>query len=206
MHPFRTHTCGALRKPDAGTEVRLSGWVHRKRDHGGVIFIDLRDHFGLTQVVVNPDRAFFDDAEHVRNESVITITGTVIERTDDTVNAELPTGEIEVHADAFNVESASEILPFPVNQDTECPEETRLEYRFLDLRREQMQRNIMLRTETIRLIREHLTDRGFREFQTPILTRPVRRPKARATTSCRAGCIPGSSTHCRRRRSSSNSC
>lgn len=170
MHPYRTHRCDELRKQNAGETVRLSGWVHRKRDHGGVIFIDMRDHYGLTQVVVNPDRAFFDDAEGVRNESVVTVTGQVIERTEDTVNENLPTGEIEVHADEFVVESHCEVLPFPVNQDLDTSEEMRLRYRFLDLRRERLQRNIKLRCDTMELTRKHMTERGFLEFHTPILT------------------------------------
>jgi aspartyl-tRNA synthetase len=170
MHPFRTHTCGALRKEHIGETVKLSGWVHRKRDHGGVIFIDLRDHYGLTQVVINPDAPFFDAAEHVRNESVITVTGEVIVRTPETVNTSMSTGEIELAATEFHVESASEILPFPVNQDLEVPEDARLSHRFLDLRRERMHRNILLRSKTTALVREHLTMRGFTEFNTPILT------------------------------------
>jgi aspartyl-tRNA synthetase len=170
MHPFRTHTCAALRNEHVGQTVKLSGWVHRKRDHGGVIFIDLRDHYGLTQVVVNPDRDFFDAAEAVRNESVITIVGDVLARTGDTVNENLDTGHIEVHADAFQVESATDQTPFPVNQDLENPEETRLKYRFLDLRTEKMQRNIALRSRTAQLTRAHLTERGFMEYHTPILT------------------------------------
>ncbi len=170
MHPYRTHKCGELRLGDAGAEVRLSGWVHRKRDHGGVIFIDLRDHYGLTQVVVNPDHAFFGEAESVRNESVITVTGTVVRRSEDTVNREMPTGEVELVAEAFHVENQSEILPFTVNQELEVPEEMRLEYRFLDLRRESMQRNILLRSDTASLMRRHLQERGFHELHTPILT------------------------------------
>jgi len=170
MHPFRTHTCGQLRKSDAGETVRLSGWVHRKRDHGGVIFIDLRDHYGLTQVVVNPDREFFQDAERVRNESVITVTGKVVPRTPDTVNPNLPTGEVELVAEELHVESECDMLPFPVNQDIECPEETRLQYRFLDLRRENMHENVLLRSRATALVREELTSRGFVEFHTPILT------------------------------------
>jgi len=170
MHPYRTHTCGELRKPDAGKEVRLSGWVHRKRDHGGVIFIDLRDHYGLMQVVVNPGQSFFEAAEHVRPESVVTVTGHVVERTPETVNANMPTGEIELVADAFIVESLSEPIPFPVNQDTETSEELRLQHRFLDLRRDGLHKNIMLRSKTTALVREHLTSRGFTEFNTPILT------------------------------------
>ncbi len=170
MHPFRTHTCGALRKADAGAEVRLSGWVHRKRDHGGVIFVDLRDHYGLTQIVINPDRTFFGDAERVRSESVITVTGRVVERSAETVNPNLSTGEIELVADALHVESMSELLPFPVNQELDCAEEMRLQYRFLDLRREHIHNNIMLRSRATQLVRQHLIDRGFTEFHTPILT------------------------------------
>ena len=170
MHPYRTHTCGELRNTDTGTTVRLSGWVHRKRDHGGVIFIDLRDHYGLTQVVVNPDRPFFAEAERVRNESVITVTGEVVPRTEDTVNPNLSTGEIEVAASEFLLESFCETLPFPVNQELECPEETRLEYRFLDLRRERLHRNILLRSKTNALVRQHMVERGFVEYHTPILT------------------------------------
>ena len=170
MHPFRTHTCAALRKDQVGETVKLSGWVHRKRDHGGVIFIDLRDHYGLTQVVVNPDQDFFKEAEEVRNESVITVSGEVVARSDDTANANLDTGDIEVVAAVFRVESVTEPIPFPINQDLENPEETRLSYRFLDLRTERMQRNIALRSRTAQLTRQHLTERGFMEYHTPILT------------------------------------
>jgi len=170
MHPYRTHTCGQLRKPDVDTAARLSGWVHRKRDHGGLIFIDLRDHYGLTQVVVHPDREFFHLAERVRNESVITVTGTVVPRSDDTVNPNLDTGDIEVVADEMTLESACDPLPFPVNQDIETSEELRLQYRFVDLRRERMHRNILLRSQAVELTRDHLTKRGFTEFHTPILT------------------------------------
>ncbi|MFO7974269.1 MAG: aspartate--tRNA ligase [Candidatus Hydrogenedentota bacterium] len=170
MHPFRTHTCTELRKQDVGKEVKVSGWVHRKRDHGGVIFIDVRDHFGLTQVVVNPDKPFFKDAEEVRFESVITVVGEVVARTPETVNPDLATGEIEVVATVFDIDSQAEMLPFPVNQDTEYPEETRLTYRFLDLRRERLHKNILLRSKTAQLVRQHLTQRGFIEYHTPILT------------------------------------
>ncbi len=170
MHPYRTHTCGELKKSDSGAKIRLSGWVHRKRDHGGVIFIDLRDFYGITQVVINPDVDFFSVAEQARNESVLTITGEVVGRTDDTVNPNMDTGEIEVVAAEFIVESTCEQLPFPVNQDLECPEETRLSHRFLDLRRERLKGNIMLRSRTAALTRKHMTERGFCEFHTPILT------------------------------------
>ena len=170
MHPFRSHTCAALRKSDAGETVRLSGWVNRKRDHGGVIFIDLRDHYGVTQVVVNPDSPFFGEAERVRNESVITVDGKVVERSAETVNDAMDTGEIEVVAEKFLIESLSEILPFTVNAEHDDPEEMRLEHRFLDLRRERLQKNILLRSKTAALVRRHLTERGFTEYHTPILT------------------------------------
>ncbi len=170
MHPYRTCTCGALRATDVGKEVRLSGWVHRKRDHGGVIFIDLRDHYGLTQVVVNPDKDFFALAEQVRVESVITVTGEVVARTEDAINPKLDTGGVEVVANDFAVESAADQLPFPVNQDLEYPEESRLTYRFLDLRRERLHRNILLRSAAAQLTRQILTERGFVDYHTPILT------------------------------------
>ena len=171
MHPYRTHTCGALRKADAEKQVKLSGLVHRKRDHGGVIFIDLRDHYGLTQVVINPDAPFFADVEKLRNESVVTFTGKVLRRTEDTVNPNMDTGEIEVVAEDFLLESSvEEHLPFTVNQELDCPEETRLGYRFLDLRRERMHKNILLRSRTTALVRQHLCERGFVEYHTPILT------------------------------------
>lgn len=170
MHPYRTHTCGELRKDHVDQTVKLSGWVHRKRDHGGVLFIDLRDFYGLTQVVVHPERAFFDKASRLRPESVITVTGQVAARAPGTVNTELATGEIEVTADSLEVDSAAEILPFPVNQELEYPEDTRLTHRFLDLRHDRLRDNILLRSRTAQLTREYLTDRGFTEFHTPILT------------------------------------
>jgi len=170
MHPYRTHTCGVLRKSDVGTTVKLSAWVHRKRDHGGVVFLDLRDHYGLTQVVVNPGMPFFEEASRVRPESVVTIVGEVVARTPETVNPALETGEIEVVAQEFTVESSCDVLPFPVNQDTDTAEDLRLEYRFLDLRRESMHENILLRAKTSALVRQHMTEEGFTEFHTPILT------------------------------------
>ena len=170
MHPYRTHTCGELRREEVGQVVRLSGWVHRKRDHGGVIFIDVRDQYGLTQIVVNPDNPHFAESESVRNESVITVTGEVVPRPEDTVNPDLATGAIEVVAQGFHVESACELLPFPVNQETDAPEETRLKYRYLDLRRPRLNANIRLRAKTAQLMRHHLTELGFTEIQTPILT------------------------------------
>lgn len=170
MHPYRTHTCNDLQKVSEGQTVRLSGWVHRKRDHGGVIFIDLRDHYGLTQLVCNPDTPSFAMAERAKNEFVLTVTGQVVRRTAETVNPNIPTGEIEVMVDDFVIESTSEVLPFPVNQELDAPEEMRLEYRFLDLRRESMHKHILLRSKTCALMRQHLTERGWTEYHTPILT------------------------------------
>ena len=170
MHPYRTHHCDSLRAADVGKEVRLSGWVHRKRDHGQLLFIDLRDHYGLTQVVFQPEQPFFEDAERARLESVITMTGKVVARSDETINPNLGTGEIEVVADQFTLEATAEPLPLQVNSDRDFPEETRLRYRFLDLRREHMHANIMLRSKIISSIRRRMEDQGFTEFQTPILT------------------------------------
>ena len=140
MHPYRTHTCGELRTGHVGETVRLSGWVHRKRDHGQLLFIDLRDHYGITQVVFQPEHPFFADAENARLESVLTVTGRVVARSPDTVNPNLPTGEVEVVADALLVEAPAEQLPLQVNAERDYPEDTRLRFRFLDLRRESMQR------------------------------------------------------------------
>lgn len=170
MHPYRTHTCGQLRAEDAGKTARLSGWVFRKRDHGGVLFVDLRDHYGITQIVVHPDREFFETAQRWRSESVVTVTGEVTPRSEETVNADLPTGQVELVVDAVAVQSAAESLPLYLAGDEEGPEETRLKYRFLDLRRERMQRNILLRARIIARMRELMTSKGFHEFQTPILT------------------------------------
>ena len=142
MHAYRTHTCGALRSSDADAQVRLSGWVHRKRDHGNLVFLDLRDHYGLTQCVIAAGSPIFDLVESLRPESVVTITGTVLRRTADTVNAKLATGEIEVHADALIVQSTADVLPLQVAGDAEYPEDTRLRYRFLDLRRDRLHQNI----------------------------------------------------------------
>lgn len=170
MHRYRTHRCDALRKEDVGQRVKLSGWVHRKRDHGNLLFIDIRDHYGITQCVVTSDDSFLEEATHVRYESVITIEGTVVARSEEAVNSELATGGIEVAVDVFVVESPADTLPLQVNTDREFPEHTRLTYRFLDLRREQMQRNIKLRSDVISDIRRRMINQGFMEFQTPILT------------------------------------
>ncbi len=170
MHPYRTHTCGQLRKNDIGSEVRLAGWVHRKRDHGGLLFVDLRDHYGITQLVVDTGEPVFKALDDVRLEYVISVTGKVVARSAETVNDKLPTGEIEVVVASVEVLSTAEPLPLQVNSDTDYGEETRLRYRFLDLRREKMQRNMVLRCEVISSIRRRMTASGFREFQTPILT------------------------------------
>jgi aspartyl-tRNA synthetase len=174
MHRYRSHTCGALRKSDVGKGVRLSGWVHRVRDHGGLLFIDLRDHYGITQVVADPDSPAFKSAEAVRSEWVIRVDGKVRDRPviegKSTVNPELATGEIEVTASEIEVLSAAKELPIPVFGDAEYPEDLRLKYRFLDLRREALHKNILLRNEIIGSIRRRMRDSGFFEFQTPILT------------------------------------
>jgi aspartyl-tRNA synthetase len=170
MHPYRTHRCGDLTKSDVGTEVRLSGWVHRKRDHGQLLFIDLRDHVGIVQIVFQPGTAPFGAAEAARVESVLTVTGKVVARTPETVNPTLPTGEVEVVVAEMVLESPAETLPLQVNSERDYPEETRLKYRFLDLRREKMQRNIVLRSRIIANIRRRMLEQGFTEFQTPILT------------------------------------
>ncbi|WP_138380073.1 aspartate--tRNA ligase [Luteithermobacter gelatinilyticus] len=170
MHEYRTHTCSELRLDNVDQIVRLSGWVHRKRDHGGLLFIDLRDHYGLTQCVVDVESLFFKEAEQVRPESVIRVEGKVVARTPETVNPNLPTGEIEIQVTGFTVLSAAEELPMPVFGDQEYPEETRLKYRFLDLRRERLHKNIVLRSDVITSIRRRMTEQGFREYQTPILT------------------------------------
>lgn len=170
MHSYRSHTCGQLRAANVGQTVRLSGWIFRKRDHGQLLFIDLRDHYGLTQIVLHPSRSFFEAATHQRLESVITVTGKVVSRDANTINPNMPTGEIEIVVDEYVVHSSAEVLPFVLDTDEEISEEHRLKYRFLDLRREKMQRNIVLRSRVISSIRRRMTDLGFNEFQTPILT------------------------------------
>jgi aspartyl-tRNA synthetase len=170
MHAYRTHTCGAHRASDIGQACRLSGWVHRVRDHGGVLFIDLRDHYGVTQIVVDPDSKGFREANRVRAEWVVRIDGRVRARPAGTENADLPTGEIEVYADDLVTLSEAKELPLPVFGDLEYPEETRLKYRFLDLRRERLHQNIMTRVAAVDSIRRRMKAAGFNEFQTPILT------------------------------------
>ena len=170
MHRYRTHTCGVLREGDIGKEVRLSGWCHRIRDHGGLLFIDLRDHYGLTQVVADPDSPSFKEAEKLRSEWVVRIDGKVRKRPAGTENPDLPTGAIEVYISEIEVLGAAAELPMPVFGDQEYPEDIRLKYRFLDLRRERLHRNIMMRGAVIDSIRRRMKEQGFFEFQTPILT------------------------------------
>ena len=170
MHRYRSHTCGALREGDIGETVRLSGWCHRIRDHGGVLFIDLRDHYGLTQVVADPDSKAFKRAETLRSEWVVRIDGKVRKRPEGTDNPELPTGQVEVYIDEIEVLGPAAELPMPVFGEQDYPEEIRLKYRFLDLRREKLHNNIMLRGRVIDSIRARMKASGFFEFQTPILT------------------------------------
>ncbi|MCH6586785.1 MAG: aspartate--tRNA ligase [Proteobacteria bacterium] len=170
MHPYRTHSCGELRLSHAGATARLSGWVHRKRDHGQLLFVDLRDTFGLTQCVIDVSSPLFAELEAVRVESVITVTGPVVERDPETVNPNLPSGEVEVRVEALEVRSRAEVLPLQVNSEEDAGEEIRLRYRYLDLRREKMHRKILLRSRVISSIRRRMIEQGFIEFQTPILT------------------------------------
>jgi aspartyl-tRNA synthetase len=170
MHAYRSHTCGALRQANAGETVRLSGWIHRKRDHGGLMFIDLRDHYGLTQLVLSPETPGFGLLERTRAESVIRVDGEVVARSPETVNPGLPTGEIEVRVRAVEVLSEAAELPLPVFGEPDYPEELRLKHRYLDLRRETLHRNIVLRSQVIASIRNRMIGQGFTEFQTPILT------------------------------------
>lgn len=170
MHLYRSHHAGELNLDHINTEVKLSGWVHRKRDHGHLLFIDIRDHYGITQLVFGSDNPFLEQAASVRYESVITITGTVVARSPETVNANIATGAIEILVTNLHVESPADVLPLQVNSDQEFPEDTRLRYRFLDLRREKLHNNIILRSKVISSLRNHMTAQGFMEFQTPILT------------------------------------
>ena len=170
MHSYRSHTCADLNKTNVGSEVRLSGWVHRIRDHGGVLFVDLRDHYGITQVLCDPDSPVFSEMEKVRSEWCIRIDGNVKARDESLVNTKIPTGEIEVFVRDLEVLGASEELPLIVFGDQEYPEETRLKYRYLDLRREVMQQNMTLRSDVVASIRKRMWDLNFREYQTPIIT------------------------------------
>jgi aspartyl-tRNA synthetase len=170
MHAYRTHTCGELRKGHVGQSARLSGWVNRRRDHGGLLFIDLRDHYGMTQCVVEPDSPAFAEADKARSEWVLTLTGRVVARSPETINEELPTGAVELRIEEVTVQSVAADLPLPVFGDLDYPEDTRLKYRFLDLRRERLHQNVVLRSQVISSIRRRMIEQGFTEFQTPILT------------------------------------
>ena len=170
MHAYRSHTCSDLTAANVGDTVRLSGWVHRVRDHGGILFIDLRDHYGVTQVLADPDSPVFKDVEKVRSEWVIRIDGNVMARDPELVNAKLPTGEVEVFIRDMDVLGEAAELPLPVFGDQEYPEETRLKYRFIDLRRDSLHDNIMLRSKVVSSIRKRMEGQGFNEFQTPIIT------------------------------------
>jgi len=169
-HRYRTHNCGELRGSNVGEFVRLSGWINNRRDHGGVLFIDLRDHYGLTQVVVYPDRAFQKTIAHLTKETVVCFDGILAHRSEENVNPKLPTGEVELAADSFEVLSVAELVPIPVFPEDTAPEDLRLEYRFIDLRRSQIHANILLRSKVIAYMRRAMTELGFNEYQTPILT------------------------------------
>lgn len=170
MHRYRTHNCAALRSQDVGSTVKLSGWIHSKRDHGGLLFIDLRDHFGITQIVIPANSPLMNTAERLRVESVICITGKVVAREGETVNPKLPTGQIEIQAENLEIISEADVLPFQVTGNENYPEDLRLKYRYIDLRRERVHRNLMLRSNIIASLRHRMIEQGFTEFQTPILT------------------------------------
>lgn len=203
MHSYRSHHCGALNKDHVGNQVRLSGWIHRRRDHGGVLFIDLRDHYGMTQIVVEPENPYFEKLERLRAESVITVDGKVLARSDDTVNPAMPTGEIEIYLSELMVQSEAEELPLPVFAEPDYPEDVRLKYRFLDLRRESLHERIVLRSKIITSIRNRMLDQGFLEYQTPILT--ASSPEGARDFWCRAACILANFTRCPKLRSNLNS-
>ena len=170
MHRFRTHTCGALRPSDVGSTARLSGWVHRVRDHGHLVFVDLRDHYGITQCVAESGEPLFDAVTALKPETVVTLTGPVVTRDEETVNPKIPTGEVEVRIAEMEVQNAAETLPLPVHGEHDYGEEVRLRYRFLDLRRERMHQNMVRRSAIVASIRRHMVDQGFMECHTPILT------------------------------------
>ena len=170
MHAYRTHTCGEICLEDVDQIVRLSGWIHRKREHANALFIDLRDHYGISQVVVYPTSNFYEDLKRCTSESVVTITGKLLRRDQDAINSEIPTGEVELRADEAIIESAAAPLPLPVFGEQDYPEEIRLKHRYLDLRRETLHKNIILRGEVINSLRSRMIKQGFTEFQTPILT------------------------------------
>ena len=203
MHSYRTHTCGQLLLTNVNSTVKLSGWVHRKRDHGNLLFIDLRDHYGITQLVFTENNPLLPQAAELKLESVVTITGKVIERTSDTINLNLPTGKIEVAVETINIESVCAPLPLQVNSDQDAGEDIRLKHRYLDLRREKSHKNIMLRSEVIECIRNEMQAMGFIEFQREYLL-PVHL-KVREIFLFQAGCMPANFTPCRKRRKYSSS-
>jgi len=170
MNYYRSHTCGELSLKNINEIVHISGWLNKKRDHGGLLFVDLRDHFGITQCVVNADNKKFKDLENLKLESVIKISGKVLKRSDDTINKNLPTGEIEILSDEIEILNKSEQIPFQVASDDDSPEDLRLKYRYLDLRREKNHKNIIFRSKIIDSLRKKMINRGFLEIQTPILT------------------------------------
>ena len=170
MNKYRTHNCGELTKKNNKSNVILSGWINKKRDHGNLLFLDLRDNYGITQCLIDKDNKFFKELEKIQLESVIKVIGIVSERTIDTINKELKTGEIEVKINSYEVLGTCKELPMPVFSDQEYSEEIRLKYRFLDLRRKKVHENILLRSKVISYIRKEMTNLGFSEFQTPILT------------------------------------
>jgi len=170
MHAYRSHTCGQLRKSNVGQTVRLSGWIHRKREHANALFIDLRDHYGISQVVVYPVADFYEVAKRCPSESVITVTGELLARDSEAVNIEIETGEVELRADEMVIESAAASLPLPVFGEQDYPEDIRLKHRYLDLRRETLHKNIIMRGQVINSLRRRMIEQGFTEFQTPILT------------------------------------
>lgn len=167
---YRTHKCDEISIGDVGKNVKLSGWIHRKRDHGHLLFIDLRDHYGVTQLVFDAKNPFLDKASSIRNESVVTVEGSVVARTPDTVNDSIPTGKVEIKVKNLIVESEADHLPLQVNSDEDYGEDIRLKYRYLDLRREKVHKNIILRSQVINMMRSEMVAQGFMEFQTPILT------------------------------------
>ncbi len=205
MHAYRTHTCADLRASDVGSTVRLSGWIHRKRDHGGVLFVDLRDHYGLTQIVAAAGSEALKILDGLRVESVVTITGEVVEREGGAVNPKLATGEIEVVAKEVTVQSSAAELPMPVAGEADYPEDIRLKYRYLDLRRDRLHPNIMLRSPSDRVDPPPDDRAGLHRVPDADPDRVVAR-RARATIWCRAACIRANSTRFRRRRRCSSSC
>lgn len=204
MHAFRSHTCADLTKENVGQTIRLSGWIHRVRDHGGVLFIDLRDHYGMTQVLCDPDSPVFAEVEKLRAEWCIRIDGEVKARDASLVNPKIPTGEIEVFIRDLEVLGAANELPLTVFGDQEYPEETRLRYRYLDLRREVMQKNMTLRSDVVASIRKRMWTKAFANSR-PQLSRPLAL-RAPAISLCLRVCILASFTRCHRHRSSLSSC